>query len=451
MKTLQAADLFCGAGGTSTGLLAAAKSLGLTVDLLAVNHWDVAIATHTTNHPGARHLCADLESIDPLKVAPGGRLNLLVASPACTHHSRARGGKPMSDQQRASAWHILRWAEALYIDNILIENVREWQEWGPLGVNGRPLKSKRGELFQQFLRSVRALGYNVDYRLLNAADYGDATSRTRLFVQARRGGRRIQWPEPTHSARSEQPRMFETATWRPAREIIDWTIPSQSIYSRKRPLAPNTMRRIYAGLQKFSGRLFVIGQQSCAAPRGVNDPIPTAAAAGAISLIEPLATMTTSGTNFGLPPPFLVQYHSERVGEPARVASVDQPLPTQTTENRFGLAEPFLVSYYGTGTPQSVDAPLATLTTRDRLGLATPEIKAIDGQTVGWLDIHFRMLQPHELAAAMSFPTDYEFTGNRAQRVRQIGNAVAVRTAQALTGAILRDYVPRAKETEQAA
>src|SRR5581483_6805346 len=198
-KKIFAADLFCGAGGTSQGLLMAANELRADLELIAINHWNVAIDTHSVNHPYAKHLCTGLDEIgDPRKLVPGGRLNLLCGSPECTHHSVARGGKPMSDQSRSSAWHILRFAEALYIDNLLIENVPEFLSWGPLGVNGRPLKSKRGQLFEQFIASLRALGYSVEWRVLNCADYGDPTTRRRLFIIARRGNKAIRWPDPTH-------------------------------------------------------------------------------------------------------------------------------------------------------------------------------------------------------------------------------------------------------------
>src|SRR5690242_5849375 len=127
---INAADLFCGAGGTSTGLLLAAAELGRSVDLLAVNHCNVAIDTHTRNHPEVRHLCESLDHVDPHKVCPG-RLHLLLASPECTHHSIARGGKPRSDQSRASAWKVVEWAAAKQPDCILIENVKEFIQWGP--------------------------------------------------------------------------------------------------------------------------------------------------------------------------------------------------------------------------------------------------------------------------------------------------------------------------------
>jgi DNA (cytosine-5)-methyltransferase 1 len=183
-KHIYAADLFCGAGGTSQGLVMAANEMDADLTLTAVNHWQVAIDTHSANHPYAQHLCTGLDNVDPRKLVPSGRLNVLCASPECTHFSSARGGKPCSDQSRASAWHILRFAEALYIDNLVIENVREFQSWGPLDVTGRPMKSKRGQLFEQFIASLRALGYRVEWRVLNCADYGDPTTRERLFIIA---------------------------------------------------------------------------------------------------------------------------------------------------------------------------------------------------------------------------------------------------------------------------
>ena len=132
MKTIYAADLFCGAGGSATAVFQAAGQDGFRVEMTAVNHWETAVETHSQNHPGARHLCADLDSLNPRKAVPGGKLDLLWASPECTHHSRARGGRPMEDQSRATAWCVLRWAEALAIETILIENVCEFVEWGPL-------------------------------------------------------------------------------------------------------------------------------------------------------------------------------------------------------------------------------------------------------------------------------------------------------------------------------
>ncbi len=480
-RVIRAADLFCGAGGTSAGLAAACRDAGLAVELLAVNHWDVAIETHTANHPWAQHRCESLDNVDPRKAIPGGRLNLLVASPECTHHSRARGGKPCSDQSRASAWHVLRWAEALYVENILVENVPEFLEWGPLGADGRPMRSKKGELFRAFTDGLKALGYRVDYRILNAADYGDATTRQRLFVQARRGGKRITWPEPTHAPRGGRTLFGELRPWRPAREVIDWALPGKSIFDRKRPLAPRTLERIAEGLRRFGGDAaepFLLALTHGGRVRSVDRPLPTVTTArrgewalvepfvigqhgGAVARLveEPLPTIATKGA-VALVEPFLVPFYGEREGQAPRTHSVEEPVPTIPASPKFGLVEPFLtvlrnnadarslddplptvtaggehvglvepflVPYYGNSGAVPVTQPMPTVTTRDRFGLV---------EQLG-VDIRFRMLAPHELAAAMGFPQEYQFTGNREARVKQIGNAVPVNLARALCGALL--------------
>lgn len=600
-KTILAADLFCGAGGTSEGLAQACAKLGLGLKLMAINHWQVAIDTHSANHPAANHRCESLDNVDPRKAVPSGRLNLLVASPECTHHSNARGGKPMSDQSRASAWHILRWAEALYIENIIIENVKEFRSWGPLGSDGRPLKRLKGELYLKFLDGLRALGYTVEDRVLNCADYGDPTTRERLFIIARRGGRKINWPAPTHFPAEHKAGLFgrKAKPWRTAREIIDWSLPGESIFARKRPLAPKTLSRIAAGLKKFGGpnaepflvvlrnhgagrsidspaptitaggnhvglcEPFVIPQQSKGSPRSVGKPVPTIATKGAVALVEPflinaggpkmsprslrkpmntvltrdhmgvvepfligaggpsgtgrprsvnkpmktvmtenhaglvepflvevnhgedpaprgraarrarslkepmptvtckrnvaliepfllnidhhggngrqvrpitkpVATQTTKART-ALVEPFLVPYFGERKGQKPRNHSVDKPVPAVTSHGAGALVEPFIVKYFGTGegvTPSN--SPVPTITTKDRFALVTTE----HGQF--YVDIRFRMLQPHELAKAQGFPEEYKFTGNRVEVVKQIGNAVPVQTAKALCLAVLK-------------
>ena len=466
----------------------------MTVDLIAVNHWDIAIATHTLNHPDVTHFNSDLEKIDPRQVVPGGKLHLLLASPECTHFSKARGGKPMSKQSRASVKYILRWVSVLDVSNVIIENVPEFMDWGPLHRKGdkidTPIKNRKGEYFHRFIRKMQDHGYTVKWRVLNAADYGDPTTRKRLFVIARKGGDPV-FPEPSHAKQTQDVLFGSRPTWRPARDIIDWTIKGESIFQRKRALAPNTMRRIMAGLMKFGGKAFVIGQQSSAAPRGVDQPVPTIAGAGAISFIdpfiveyhggkradnrtksvdEPLPTQTTEN-RFGLAQPFIVALeHTGANGK--QVRSVNDPIPTITARGQFGLAEPFimpvnhgkddnrsysldkpmptvtsvdawslvepfLVEYYGTGGATSVEEPLKTQTGRDRFGLVQPMVFEQDGKKYV-LDIRFRMLQPHELARAMSFPKGYKFSGNREQVVKQIGNAVPVELAAALCGASMQ-------------
>lgn len=417
-----AVDLFCGAGGTSTGLLRAASAAGYGVDLLAINHWELAIATHASNHPGARHLCESLDVVDPRKVCVAGGLDVLVASPECTHHSVARGGRPVCDQSRASAWHVVRWAEALRPRWILVENVKEFGNWGPIGANGRPLQRYRGETYLAFLQALRSLGYTVDDRVLNAADYGDPTTRERLFVVARLGYKHIPWPVPTHARRAGADMPGTRKPWRAAREVIDWSFPGTSIFRRRRPLALATMRRIAAGLHRFGGSHvgtfdpFLVpffGERAGQAPR-------------TRSLDEPMPAVTGQGAG-GLVQPFLLGQQSG--GSPR---SVDEPTPTVSTRGAISLVQPFLVSYYSTGHSHSVSEPAPTITTKDRLGLVQPQ----------HVDILFRMLQPRELAAAMGFPVDYRFSGTKSDQVRQIGNAVCVGLAEALFGCLLGSYRP---------
>ena len=195
----EVADLFCGAGGSSTGAKRAIEETGRRMRLRAVNHWNIAIATHSRNHPEAHHIIEDVSVVDPEEVVPDGRLDLLMASPECKYHSRARGGKPIHDQGRMNPWAIMNWLTKLDVRSVLVENVAEFADWGPLDENDRPDKSKKGLHFQAWFMTFHALGYDAEWRMLNAADYGDATTRTRFFLIARKDGMPIRWPEPTHA------------------------------------------------------------------------------------------------------------------------------------------------------------------------------------------------------------------------------------------------------------
>lgn len=460
-------DMFCGAGGESVGIKAAMPN----IELHAINHWERAIETHAANFPEAEHHCESIEKLDPVKVVAGQRVALLWASPECTHHSNARGGRPCSDQSRSSAWLVLKWMQELYAERVIIENVQEFKSWGPLGANGRPLKSKRGQTYQAFLQAIRSLGYRVDARVLCAADYGTPTTRKRLFIQAVRGRKKIVWPTPTHS---KSPGMFAEQRWIPAKDIIDWSISGESIFTRKRPLADATIRRIEAGIRKYWGEWaepFLVILRGTGTSRSIDRPLPAVTAGGQhVGLAEPfvtihrgqsvsrrigapLPTVSSGGGHFGVIEPFMLQLtHGGRVkglenptptitcakrGEigliepfilhqmtPGRPRSVSEPLPTITTIRGHKLVQPFLVKYNGTDRDRSIDKPLDTVMTKDRFAL-------VDG-VPAQLDIRFRMLQPHELAAAQGFPRDYIMTGNKTEQVRQIGNAVPCPLAQAL-------------------
>ena len=517
--TITAADLFCGAGGTSTGLLQAARQLGLPVKLYALNHWQVAITTHAANHPDVRHLWADIEGINPREVVPGGRLRLLVASPECIYHSRARGGKPINDQRRCSANYVIDWARELDIEDLLIENVPEFVDWGPVypddypvkKLQNQPIPERRGEEFRRFVGDLQALGYRTEHRVLRAADYGDPTTRERFFLRARKGGGAITWPALTH--RREE--------WRAAREIIDWSQPGRSIYGRKTPLVPATMKRILAGVRKFSGLAPFLVEYHGDHPgtrsserrhRSIDEPLPTQDTSNRFGLAQPFLMNITHSQSltgytysveepmrtivaqeeFGLVQPCLTVLRNHADGLPidgplpticaegqhlgisvpvpylvnmkgrSTAADIDLPLPTQTAHaQHLAFAQPFLTEYYGTGSAQSVELPLNTVTTKDRFGLAQPALLACGGGesylieamhaadtlyrpllvdldgVLYLVDILYRMLSPRELAAAMSFPADYWFSGNQSDQVRQIGNSVPVGTATALCRSIL--------------
>jgi hypothetical protein len=190
-RKILVADLLCGAGGSSTGCARALAELGLEMELVCVNHWGVAIETHKKNHPEARHYCQDIATVRPHLIVPEGYLDLLMASPTCTHHSVARGGKPTSDQQRSDPWHIITWLTELRVKRMIIENVWEFIGWGPVDPRtGKPIKSRKGEYFQAWIDTIRRLGFEPEWRKLNAADYGDATTRQRFILMARNDGKR---------------------------------------------------------------------------------------------------------------------------------------------------------------------------------------------------------------------------------------------------------------------
>jgi DNA (cytosine-5)-methyltransferase 1 len=394
-RKLMVCDLFCGAGGTSTGVAQACRELDLVVELLAINHWETAIATHAKNHPWARHLCANVDAIDPRKVVAGGHLDLLVASPECIWHSTARGGKPINDQARASAWRILEWCERLHVSNVLIENVPEFRGWGPLGTDDRPLKSKRGHIFHAFIEGLRAMNYNIEYRVLNAADYGAATSRRRLFIVAKRGRRKIRWPQATH-AKGGHIDMFGTLKpHRAAREIIDWSIPGSSIFTRKKSLARTTLLRIEAGLLRYGGPLaplFVSALRAYMNGKQYGDPVeidPTSPAGEAFLAIlrgtgdrqvqsstqpcsDPVPALTAGGGHVALvePKAFITVLNNNNVPK-----STDQPLPTVTGGNRLFLteAEAFILQQQSGGAPRGVSEPLPTIAGKGAQSLVEPE------------------------------------------------------------------------------
>ena len=389
------ADLFCGAGGSSTGARKAIEEIGCRMDLVAINHWALAVETHQRNHPDARHLVEDVSLVDPETIVPEGRLDLLMASPECKYYSRARGGKPIHDQGRMNPWAVHNWLTKLDVRSVLIENVPEFVEWGRLDENGRPDKGRKGEYFQAWFLTFLSLGYQAEWRMLNAADYGDATTRTRFFLQARNDGLPIQWPEPTH-ARGDTGMFPGRLPWRGAREIINWENLGRSLIDDpkyiKKPLSIKTRQRIARGLQRFGGPLAplyirlldleepntetVPGEdgQTPLQGRSTGDP-PSGYQAQTEPAVHGQLTQPAAQECCS----FVLNRHGEN--GPARVHSLDNPLPTATCRGAGYLvapnSQPLRQAETGAGeqpqpfhgsdrqhtAPRSMDEPIHTVTT----------------------------------------------------------------------------------------
>lgn len=396
----RAVDLFCGGGGTSQG----AESTGGVQVVLAVNHWNKAVSTHSANFPHCKHVNSRLDEVSPSEVSG---VDLLFASPECTHHSRARGGKPTSDQQRSGAWQIMPWIEHHRPPWIVIENVVEFKDWGPVGSDGRPLSTRKGAMFDSWLMAIRAMNYRVDHQELNAADFGAATSRNRLFVIARKGGRNPIFPEPTHSKKTggELPGMG-LKPWRAAAEVIDWSIPCPSIFGRARPLADKTLLRIEAGLRRFVGPFVAQWDNQSGQPgvRGVDSPLYTMTTKASMGLVLPfqvvfrnnmhsagvdetVSTITAGGGHHGIALPFLADVnHGDSGHLNGRSHSLESPLGTLTGKNGRAVVTPFMCGCggrAGQSPPRSTDGPMGTITTKADCCLAVPFQYQLIGRGAG--------------------------------------------------------------------
>lgn len=457
-------DNFAGGGGASTGIELAT---GLNVDI-AINHDPAAIAMHKANHPDTEHYQESVWDIDPKEVVKGRKVGLCWLSPDCKHFSKAKGGKPVSKEIRGLAWVAITWAIRARPRVIMLENVEEFKTWGPLKLNGKgewiPDPEKKGMTFQSFIKSFKALGYEVETKELRACDYGAPTTRKRLFLIARCDGKPIVWPEPTHGDPDElNVQLGLKKPWRTVAEVIDWSLPCPSIFERKKPLADNTMRRIARGIQRFviddpKPYIVRIGQTGFGKDRlqyEIDRPLTTITSKAEHCLVtpflshyytettengvrgqtlkDPIATIPTAN-RFGLVTAFIAQHFKSSIGH-----RVDKPLNTITTVNKASLVQAFLMKYYGQGVGQSLNEPLHTIPTKDRFGLVT-----VHGQDYQIVDIGMRMLQPHELFPAQGFPNEYiidkDYKGNRypkTQQVARCGNAVPPAFAEALVRANL--------------
>lgn len=424
-------DCFAGGGGASVGI---EMALGRPVDI-AINHDPQAIRMHKVNHPDTLHLTEDIFKVDLKKYVAGRHVALMWASPDCTSHSKAKGGQPRNKGLRILPWAVYKHAKAILPDVILMENVEEIQQWGPLDEAGHPIKERAGEDYKRFIAAMKRLGYDFDSRELVAADYGAPTTRKRWYAIFRRDGNVITWPEPTHSKSGADGRL----KWLECGDYIDWSDLGRSIFDRPRPLADATMKRIANGYVKYvvnNPQPYIVNNQSAVSFMIQYHGETREGDSRGQLLTEPIKTIDTSN-RYGLVTAFVTKFYKSGTGQ-----MCEEPLHTITTSpGHFGLISAFLIKYYGTGCGQEAGRPLGTITTKDRFGLVNV-ITDIDGEQYILKDIFLRMLKPEELKRMQGFPEDYilnrDIEGKPypvGEQVARIGNSVVPIMAQALVSA----------------
>lgn len=422
-------DCFAGGGGASVGI---EMALGRPVDI-AINHDPEAIRMHKVNHPDTVHLTEDIFKVDLQKYVKGRKVALMWASPDCTSHSKAKGGQPRKRGLRILPWAVYKHAKQILPEVIIMENVEEIQQWGPLDENGHPIKEQQGEDYKKFITAMKSLGYAFDSRELVAADYGAPTTRKRWYAIFRRDGKDIIWPEQTHFKDSEP-------KWKQCGEFIDWSNLGKSIFGRKRPLAEATQKRIANGIRKYileNPKPYIVKNDEAVAFLIQYHGEQKAGESRGQLLSEPIKTIDTSN-RYGLVTAFITKYYKTGIGQ-----GCEEPIHTITTSpGHFGLISAFLIKYYGSGgSCQTVDRPLDTITTKDRFGLVNVAID-IKGEQYAIADIFLRMLKPEELKLMQGFPKDYiinrDIEGKPypiKEQVARIGNSVVPIMAEALVNA----------------
>jgi len=466
-------DNFAGGGGASTGI---EMAIGRSVDV-AINHDPNAIAMHKVNHPETKHYCEDVFDVDPIEATQGQSVALCWFSPDCKHFSKAKGATPVSKKIRGLAWVAVRWAKAVKPRVIILENVEEFKTWGPLLETEKgtyPDPEHKGETFEQFKQELEQCGYKVEHRELRACDFGAPTTRKRLFLIARCDQKPIVWPEPTHAPKDSLEVLAKVKpAYASAADCIDWSLPGQSIFERKRPLAENTMKRIARGFKKFvqdEAHPFIvrIGQTGFGGDKlsySLNQPLTTITTKAEHLLVTPTITVNNighPGSNVKNPLPTITtgshhalvetvlqkeegtlaaSYLVKHYGGNYSGAGIDlrNPTDTITQVDHHALVQAFLIKYYGSDTGQRLNDPLHTIPTKDRFGLVQ-----IKNENYRIVDITMRMLQPHELSKAQGLPEDYIIDKDpegkkvsKAVQTARIGNMVVPQCAEALVRANL--------------
>lgn len=434
-------DLFAGGGGASLGI----EDAGLRVDI-AVNHDPPMIEVHRINHPLTKHYVEDVYKVDPIKATGGQDVDLLWASPNCTHHSRALGGKPRDRKNRSLGFAVVRWAKAVRPRLIVVENVIDWLTWGPLDEHDQPRPDKVGHTWRRWCAALRRLGYRLEYRVLSAADFGVPTTRERLYVVARLDGAPC-WPVQSHAA---EPGLFGLARHRAAAECIDFRNLGVSIFDRAEPLVDNTLHRVARGIRKFvlCADPFIVDDYIAATMVHIGNGERAGQAPRVYDIRKPLPTAVAGGVKQELVIAFLARHFG---GHGTSGSDLREPMRTVTTQDHHGLVavttdgQPdrservaaFLMTYYSTATGSDLRSPIPTITTHDRFALVS-----VRGQQRRITDILTRHLMPRELARGQGFGDDYVLdpvvNGKRLSRsaqVHMIGNSVCRRMAALIVGA----------------
>jgi DNA (cytosine-5)-methyltransferase 1 len=424
-------DNFAGGGGASTGIEAA---LARAVDI-AINHDADALAMHNANHPDTIHIPEDVWKVDPMKVTQGRPVGLAWFSPDCKDFSKAKGGKPVRKKIRGLAWVMVKWAAIVRPRVMFLENVEEFQQWGPLRPDGTRCPKRKGQTFRSFVSQLRKMGGVVDYRELRACDYGAPTIRKRLFMIIRFDGSPIVWPMPTHGKPgTPDVESGKLKPWRTAAECIDFSLPCPSIFLTKRaakklklkvirPLAPATMRRIAKGVFKFvidNPRPFIVKVNHTGEGydqfrgQSVDEPLQTITAKHPYAVVSPHITkFRTGATGHAVDEPLhtitagpkenpagaahamgvvevdLAPFITEHANASSqRVMSADEPLRTQCGEvkgGHFAQVTAFLAKHYGGNeTPGSeLEKPIDTITEKDHHAVVSVHIDRAFKQSKG--------------------------------------------------------------------
>lgn len=363
-------DLFAGGGGTTIGF---ANTHGLAKVIAAINHDPVCIESHWRNHPEVVHFEEDIRTVSMRTLADVVRVQRLLypnaylilwASLECTNFSKAKGGLPRDADSRSLADHMDRYVQALQPDYFLYENVEEFMAWGPLDANGKPVSRHNGRDWLRWTAHICSLGYHFEHRMLNSADYGAYTSRKRLFGCFARHGTPIAWPAPTHSRKPIEGMFGSLQPWKPVKDVLQFEVQGESIFTRKKPLVEKTLERIYAGLIKHVAggkKAFLLKYNSVNKRTGANTPPSVEAPCPVVSTQDRLGLVQAA---------FLSKYYS---GNPdGKNIPVTGPAGTITTIDGHALVQASFVDVqYGNGFSRSTEEPAATITTKERMSLVS--------------------------------------------------------------------------------